>query len=149
MTRSIPKSPEEIGRILEPLGDFWLHWGFAPWEAGPLTGVARMQHFVKDGFLARIAEYRAWDCIVWNSGTKNDREGLWRAIRPLQDVMTQRFVFIVPDPWTTRRIKSFYAGLRGYAEFHAYLPTADGGRGTTGIKDLTGLIDMSLRLGIA
>lgn len=148
MEYTIPQSPEALGRVLAPLDDFWRHWGFAPWSAGPLTGVSRMQHFVKDGFLARIAEYRAWDYIVWNSGTAEDRETLWRAIRPLEDVMTQRFLFIVPEPWTKRRIRSFYAGLKGYVEFHAYLPTDSGGFGATEIKDLTGLVNMGLRLGL-
>lgn len=148
MDYSIPQSPEEIGRILEPLDDFWRHWGFESWEMGPLTGVSRRQHFIKDGFLARIAEYQAWDYIVWDSGTEEDRENLWRTMRPLDDVMTQRFLFIVAEPWTTRRIRSFYAGLKGYAEFYAYLPTGDGGRGATEVKDLTGLVDMGIRLGM-
>lgn len=148
MDYTVPQSLKTLRNVLAPLDDFWRHWGFAPWNMGPFTGVSRMQHFVKDGFLARIAEYRAWDYIIWDSGTEKDRENLWRTIRPLEDVMTQRFLFLVAEPWTIRRIKSFYAGLRGYAEFYAYLPTADGGLGSTEIKDLTGLIDMGLRLGL-
>ncbi len=148
MDHGLPQSPEEIGRVLASLADFWRHWGFEPWKTGPFTGVSRMQHFIKDGFLARIAEYRAWDYIVWEAGTAEDRETLWRGIRPLDDVMTQRFLFIVPEPWAKRRVKSFYAGLKGYLEFYAYLPTGDGGLGAVEIKDLTGLVDMGIRLGM-
>lgn len=148
MEYTIPTSLEDIGARLEALADFWEHWGFEPWELGPFTGVSRGQHFIKDGFLGRIAEYKAWDCIVWGSATEADRDNLWRTVRPMDDVMTQRFVFVLPDPWTTRRIKSFYAGLRGYVEFYAYFPTLDGGAGTKEVKDLTTLVDMGLRLSL-
>ena len=144
----IPQSVEELGNILEPLDEFWEHWGFEPWEMGPFTGVSRLQHFRKDGILGPIAEYQAWDCIVWEPGTEEEREHLWRTMRPLEDVMTQRFVFLVDNPWTTRRIKSFYAGLKGYVEFYAYFPTRDGGLGTTEVRDLTDLVDMGIRLSV-
>lgn len=142
----IPTDVAEIGEILDPLDEFWEHWGFEPWSLGPFEGVCRLQRFVKEGILGPIAEYQAWDCIVWESGTKEDREHLWKTIRPMEGVMTQRFVFIVDAPWPERRIKSFFAGLQGYVEFFAYLPTQDGGRGTSEVGDLTDLVDMGIRL---
>lgn len=147
MDYSIPTHLEEIGRLLAPLDAFWEHWGFEPWSMGPLSGVSRMQRFVKDGILGPVAEYHAWDCIIWGSGTEEDRNNLWKNLRPMKDIMTQRFVFIVPEPWSDRRIKSFFAGFRGYVEFYAYFPTTEGGRGTAEVKDLTGLVDMGIRLG--
>lgn len=145
---AVPQTLDAIGRILEPLDAFWDHWGFEPWSRGPFIGVARRQRFIKDGFLGPIAEYRAWDCIVWASGTGEDREKLWRSLRPRPEVMTQRFVFLVENPWTERRIRSFLLGFRGYAEFYAYRPAPDGGRGCTDAKDLTTLVDMGIRLSL-
>lgn len=143
----IPDSVDEIGGILRSLGEFWRHWGFEPWEQGPLAGVSRTQRFIKDGILGPVAEYKAWDCIVWDSGTEEDREQLWKTIRPCPDTMTQRFVFLVDAPWTRRRIRSFALGFKGYVEFYAYLPTQAGGLGCMDVKDLTGLVDMGMRLG--
>ena len=146
MDYDIPDDIAAIGRILEPLDDFWEHWGFEPWDKGPFTGVSRLQRFVKDGFLGPIAEYRAWDCIVWGSATAEDREILWKTLRPLPEIMTQRFVFLVDKPWAARRIRSFSLGFKGYAEFYAYRPTRDGGEGCMDVQDLTGLVDMGIRL---
>lgn len=142
-----PDSIEETGRILESLDDFWAHWGFEPWRAEPFAGVSRVQRFVKDGFLGPIAEYGAWDCIVWASGTEEDRERLWKSIRPLPEIMTQRFVFLLDRPWAGRRIRSFTLGFKGYAEFYAYRPNCFGEPGRAEVKDLTALVDMGLSLG--
>ncbi|CAK7054183.1 MAG: hypothetical protein DELT_01140 [Desulfovibrio sp.] len=138
-------SVEEIGRALEPLHEFWDHWGFEPWAEGPFAGVARRQRFVKDGFLGTIAEYMAWDCIAWRAGTHEEREALWRSIKPLPEIMTQRFLFLVDEPWTKRRVQSFSWGFKGYAEFYAYRPSPEGGIGGTGVKDLADLVDMGVR----
>gem|GEM_PF-383692 len=146
MNYSIPTDVAEIGRLLAPLDEFWEHWGFESWSMGPFSGVSRVQRFVKEGILGPVAQYRAWDAIVWDSGTEDDRGNLWKTLRPLEDIMTQRFVFIVSDPWPERRIKSFFAGFKGYAEFYAYFPTHEGGIGTKDVKDLTGLVDMGIRL---
>lgn len=146
MNYSIPTDVEEIGRLLASLDEFWEHWGFKPWSMGPFSGVSRVQRFVKEGILGPVAEYQAWDCIVWGSGTEEDRENLWKTLRPLEEIMTQRFVFIVPEPWDDRRIKSFFAGFKGYVEFYAYFPRPEGGLGTKEVKDLTGLVDMGIRL---
>lgn len=143
----IPAKASAVGEILAPLSEFWEHWGFESWSDGPFRGVFRQQRFVKEGILGPVAEYKARECIVWESGTEEDRRALWKRLRPIEDVMTQRFVFILEEPWPDRRIKSFFAGLRGYAEFYAYFPTEDGGRGTTEIGDLTGLINMGIRYG--
>lgn len=144
----IPQSLDLIGEHLVCVNDFWDHWGFEPWEMGPLAGVSRHQHFIKDGFLGRIAEYRAWDCIVWAPGAEEDRKNLWNTMRPLKDVMTQRFLFLVPNPWPERRIKSFFLGFRGYVEFYAYWPTPGGGTSAKEVKDLADLVDMGLRLAL-
>lgn len=130
--------------------DFWEHWGFEPWQRGPFSGVARVQRFVKDGFLGRIAEYRAWDRIVWQPGTPEEREALWNAAKPVPEVMTQRFLFLVHPPWTKRRIRSFVFGFRGFVEFYAYWPGEPPGavsqKGGAEPRDLTELVDMALRL---
>ena len=142
----IPYTAYQVGRILEPLCEFWEHWGFEPWEYGPFAGVARRQRFVKDGFLGKIAEYRAWDYIIWCSGKAEDRETLWESITPIPEILTQRFLFLLDEPWTKRRIKSFFLGFKGYAEFHAYRPLPGGGIGCGDVKDLTDLVEMGIRL---
>lgn len=122
----------------------WRHWGFEAWREGGLAGVARRQRFVKDGLLGPIAEYKAWDYIIWESGRPEDREALWASLRPRPEVMTQRFLFLLPETWPGRRIKSFWLGFRGYAEFYAYWPLTGPGSGQLP-ADLTGLVDLALK----
>ncbi len=122
---------------------FWRHWGFEPWSHGALAGAARRQRFVKDGLLGRIAEYGAWDYIVWRPGTPEDREALWAGLRPRPDIMTQRFLMLRPGPRPGRRVKSFRLGFCGYAELYEYWPGA--GRSTGAPADLAGLADLALR----
>ena len=140
-----PVPAQDVGGILAPLDGFWEHWGFEPWSDGSLRGVSRLQRFVKDGFLGRIAEYRAWDCIVWEAGTADDRERIWKTARPMPDVMTQRFVFLLDQSWPKRRIRSFAFGFRGYLEFFGYRPAHPGSE-CAGARDLTDLVDMGMRL---
>ena len=128
---------------LSSLHQFWEHWGFSPWQSLPFAGVARRQRFVKDGILGSVAEYGAWEAIVWRSGSQADRNALWKALSPLPEVITQRFLFLLPDPWPERRIRSFLLGFRGYAEFYAYHPDKPG---HPKVRDLTGLIDLALTL---
>ncbi|UQZ88906.1 hypothetical protein C4J81_06730 [Deltaproteobacteria bacterium Smac51] len=134
-------SSEEISRKLSASPALWAHWGFEPWRDGALGGVFRPQHFVKDGFLGRIAEYGARDCIIWETGGESDRQRLWESIKPIPEVMTQRFLFILPEPWPKRRIKSFWLGFKGYLEFYAWWPEAE----TAAPPDLTGLVKLGLR----
>jgi hypothetical protein len=140
---------EAMGKRLASVDEFWEYWGFEPWDSPPFSGVVRRQRFVKEGILGPIAEYQALDYIAWAAGSEEDREILWQTVRPMENVMTQRFLFIVEAPWTNRRIKSFFAGLKGYVEFYAYRPTDGGGLGTTHVADLTELVHMGLRLGMA
>lgn len=132
-----------LAKRLSAPHDFWEHWGFAPWSSGQLSGVARTQRFVKDGLLGSIAEYQAWEAILWEPGTEEQRRALWRSRTPLTEVLTQRFLFLLPDPWPERRIRSFLFGLRGYVEFFAYCP---GRPGHDKVRDLTGLVDLALAL---
>lgn len=139
-------SADELKNFLAGQSGLWAHWGFEPWADGRLNGVARRQHFVKDGFIGRIAEYAAWDYIVWEPGAADDRERLWREARPRPQVMTQRFLFLTPEVWPKRRIKSFRLGFGGYLEFYAYWPGGEGeAKGPGEPADLTGLVDLALR----
>ena len=144
----MPHSLAAIRHCLASLDGFWEHWGFELWKQDSFVGVSRRQRFVKKGLLGPIAEYQALDYIVWESGSGEDRENFWNRLRPMENIMTQRFLFLVEIPWDRRRIKSFFAGLKGYAEFYAYLPTKDGGLGTKDIPDLTALVDMGIRLSV-
>ncbi len=144
-----PGGPEpdqgRLGAALAGRTDFWTHWGFEPWSRGALTGVARRQRFVKDGFLGRVAEYGAWDYLVWRPGRPEDREQLWAALTPRPEIMTQRFLFIAPGLRAGRRLKSFWLGVRGYAEFFSYWPWAPSSGKNGAPPDLTGLVDLALR----
>ncbi|MBE1237189.1 hypothetical protein IHV25_05950 [Phaeovibrio sulfidiphilus] len=140
-------SEDEIERIGDRLSrhtGFWEHWGFSPWAEGPFRGVARHQRFVKSGVLGPVAEYGARDVIVWSCGTGAEREALWRSVRPVPDVITQRFLFLLPEPWTGRRIRSFLLGFRGYVEFYAVSP--GGAPAHRRVRDLSGLVDLALGL---
>jgi hypothetical protein len=104
--------------------------------------VARKQRFTKDGILGGVAEYHAWDYILWSTGSAAEREQLWRSLAPLPDVMTQRFLFLLDTPWPTRRIRSFWLGARGYVEFYAYWPGVSPREDPV---DLTGLVHLAMR----
>ncbi|MDR1359614.1 MAG: hypothetical protein LBJ82_01420 [Deltaproteobacteria bacterium] len=129
--------------LLAAAPGFWEHWGFVPWAEGQLSGVSREQHLIKDGFLGRIAEYRAFDCIIWNVGTARDRESLWRGLAPLPEVMTQRFLFLKDDPAPRRRVRSFWGGIRGFAEFYSFWP---GAAKENAPRDLSGLVLLALKM---
>jgi hypothetical protein len=128
---------------LRELREFWEHWGFVPWDSPPFAGVSRLQRFVKNGILGRIAEFQAMDYIVLEGGTEEEREKLWRKRGPLPEIMTQRFLFLLENPWPERRIRSFALGFKGYLEFYSYRP---GGEGNFKARDLTGLVDLGLDL---
>jgi len=133
---------DDLAEFLAGQVPFWHHWGFKPWSEGPLAGVSRRQRFVKDGFLGPIAEYGAWDYIVWAYGREEDRGRLWKSLNPLPEIMTQRFLFVLPNPWPERRIRSFCLGFKGYAEFYAYWPGSPQNKKLP--PDLTGLVDLAL-----
>lgn len=133
------------------LQNFWNHWGFTLWSLPPFAGVCRVQRFIKNGFLGKIAEYQAWEAIVWQCGSQDARNLLWKNSKPMPEVLTQRFLFLVPDPWPERRIRSFFFGLRGYLEFYAYdprpfPPDCRTCMGHPKVQDLTGLVDLAVGL---
>ena len=135
--------PSSFPARLAVATDFWEYWGFVPWTRGRLSGVSRDQHFIKAGFLGRIAEFRAFDCIIWEVGSGEEREALWRALAPLPEVMTQRFLFLRDEPAPRRRIRSFWGGLRGFAEFYSFWPGAET---SDAPRDLSGLVLLALDL---
>jgi hypothetical protein len=125
------------------LHDFWKHWGFSPWNLPPFVGVSRRQSFVKSGILGRVADFGALDHIIWESGTEEERMRLWQSRRSIPEIMTQRFLFLLENPWPERRIRSFAWGFRGYVEFYAFLPN---GGGSPKAHDLSGLVDLGFKL---
>lgn len=135
--------PESFKQICESHPDFWAHWGFEPWRTDDLVGVRRDQRFIKSGLLGPVADYNAVEFIVWETGDELVRERLWQTIGPLPEVITQRFLFVLPTPWTERKIRSFRLGFRGYLEFYAYWP---GSGAHKKAADLTGLVDLVLKL---
>jgi hypothetical protein len=137
--------PEQTNSLaaLGGLHEFWEHWGFEPVRNPPFAGVRRKQQFIKSGLLGRLAEFNALDCILWSCGTAEDREDLWRTCTPVSEVMTQRFLFLLENPWLERRIRSFFWGFRGYLEFYAYWP---GFESNVKVRDLSGLVDLGLGL---
>ncbi len=142
-TTTLPAQAASLADTLASRHDFWEYWGFEPWQSGPFVGVSRKQRFVKDGILGPVAEYKAWEAIVWAPGTAEEREALWRRCAPLPETMTQRFLFLLDEPWTTRRIRSFALGFRGFLEFYAYWPAASV---HPKARDLAGLIDLALTI---
>lgn len=148
-----PRPADDPAAQLSGLTEFWQYWGFKPWKQGPFEGVARMQHFVKDSFLGHIAEYNAWDYIIWTPGSAEEREELWNSLKPLSNAMTQRYLFLLENPWTKRRARSFYLGFKGYAEFYAYWPEPwehpdDPVSSQVEPQDLTGLVRLGMRQGV-
>ena len=100
--------------------DLWRYWGFDYWESNGVVGVKRRVAFVKPAMIGEVARYYAEDTIVWSPVCSADLETLWRSIKPIEDVMTQRFLFLTDTTPPICRIKSFLFGIRGYLEFHSY-----------------------------
>ena len=138
-TKTTPDSAE-FGDFLASQKNLWEYWGFEPWQQGSFAGVARRQRFVKGGLLGPVAEYSAWEAIVWVPGTVEEREHLWHSCVPIPDTITQRFLFLLEAPWSRRRIRSFALGFRGFLEFYAYWP---GAKSHPKARDLTGLVDLA------
>lgn len=136
---------QQLVERLEATPALWTHWGFESWSQGPLTGVFRRQLFIKGGILGRIAEYGARDYIIWHCGSPEDREQLWRNLKPLPEIMTQRVLFVRRDERPARRIKSFWFGFRGYLEFFSYWP-GDDLKINPAPADLTGLVELALNV---
>jgi hypothetical protein len=134
---------DALATHLAALPDFWTHWGFIPWHDGPFAGVARTQRFIKGGLIGCVAEYHAWEAILWTPGSEEARQELWKKRSPMPEVITQRFLFLLPAPRPERRIRSFCFGLRGYLEFYAYYP---GSTSHNRVQDLAGLVDLALKL---
>lgn len=121
----------------------WNYWGFEPWNLGELSGVRRRIAFVKPALIGEVARYYAVDTIVWAVGSDASRENLWTSTRPIEEVMTQRFLFLIDGEIQLFRIQSFMFGFKGYKEFHSYWP----GRGwNRRIKDLAPLIDKAIEI---
>jgi len=143
MKKSSQDLTTNVGELLAVVPDFWEYWGFIPWQHGCFKGVAREQHFIKRGFLGPIAEYGAWEAIVWECGSQGERDVLWNSCKSIPEVMTQRYLFLLEDPWTGRKIRSLAWGFKGYVEYYSYWP---GFTGDKMIKDLTGLVDLALAI---
>ena len=123
--------------------DLWRYWGFEPWNSGEMSGVQRKIAFVKPALLGEVARYYAIDTIVWVPASERARENLWTSTQPIEDVMTQRFMFLLDQEASLFRIKSFFFGFKGYREFHSYWP----GRGwNRRLKDLAPLVDKAIEL---
>ncbi len=129
--------------IMEHDLELWHYWGFEEWNWNGLTGVTRRVRFVKGALLGEVARYFAEDTIIWNCGDEYNRELLWRSLCPKEDVVSQRFMFLLDRPKPLRQIRSFLFGLRGFAEYHSYWP---GGCYDVRLKDLAPLVDKALCL---
>lgn len=121
----------------------WSYWGFEPWNLGELSGVRRRVAFVKPALIGEVARYYAVDTIVWTAGSDASRENLWSSTHPVEDVMTQRFLFLIDREAPLFRIQSFMLGFKGYKEFHTYWP---GGKWNRRIKDLAPLVDKAIEI---
>lgn len=137
------KTMHSIVKMMTSDMDLWRYWGFEPWSMGNLSGVRRKIAFVKPALIGEVARYYAIDTIVWAPTSERDREKLWTSIRPAEDVMTQRFMFLLDQEASLFRIKSFLLGFRGYKEFHSYWP---GRKWNRRLKDLAPLVDKAIAL---
>lgn len=134
---------DSLVKIMEYDMGLWDYWGFKPWNLGAMSGVKRKVAFVKPALLGEVARYYAVDTIVWCLTSETERENLWNSASPIEDVMTQRFLFLVDLEPPLHRIKSFLFGFRGYKEFHSYWP---GRQCHKRLNDLAPLVDKAIAL---
>lgn len=135
-----------------PLDIFWesllcenplmREWGFSPWSCDKLVGLTRRVTFVKGALLGEVARYYAEDTVIWHCGSDADREFLWSTLKPKRDVQSQRFLFLLKKGASFSRIRSFFWGLGGFAEFHAFHP---GDLPCKRVIDLQGIILMAAK----
>ena len=118
----------------------WTYLGFEPWEHKEMQGVCRKITLIKSGLLGKVAEYYAWDYIVWRHQEKRDIEYLFKEWLPMSDVVTQRFMF-VGTLWPRRKARSYCCGLKGFLEVYAYMP---GEPYHPKIKDIVPPVDFAL-----
>ncbi|EHM10310.1 hypothetical protein TheveDRAFT_1186 [Thermanaerovibrio velox DSM 12556] len=104
--------------------------GFKPWGWRDFNGVRRRVAFVKGGLLGEVCRYYAFDHILWGEFSGGHAEDLIGSVRPMENVMTQRFLL-----WSglngdgKRRVRSFLFGLRGFAEVCLLGPGIEAPRG--------------------
>jgi len=132
-----------LAKMMEHDMGLWGYWGFEPWHLGAMSGVRRRVAFVKPALIGEVARYYAIDTIVWVTASEAARENLWTSTRPAEDVMTQRFLFLVDDEKPQCRIKSFLFGIKGYKELYTYWP---GKQMHRRLQDLAPLVDKALAL---
>ena len=121
----------------------WEYLKFEPWSDKNLRGVSRKITFVKGGFIGKVAEYYVMDYIIWEHCGFSDIERIYKACKPMIDVMTQRFLFVgnvIGAPLL--KTKSFWLGLGGYLEVFSYVP---GGDFHPKIKDVIPFVDFALK----
>lgn len=134
---------DSLAKIMECDMGLWDYWGFKPWNLGAMAGVRRKIAFVKPALLGEVARYYAVDTIVWSPASEAAREHLWSSTRPVEDVMTQRFLFLIDQNPPLHSIKSFLFGFKGYKEFHSYWP---GRQYPKRLNDLAPLVDKAIAL---
>ena len=131
-----------LDKIMESDPGLWEYWGFSLWSWGALGGVSRRVTFIKPALLGEVAKYYAEDTVIWRCGCEADRDALWKSLRPKEDLMTQRYLFLTQDSFK-RRVKTFMFGIKGMAEFHSYMP---GQKFIKSLKDLAPLVDRAAAL---
>lgn len=120
------------------LDEYWKHWGFSPFCSQELEGVSRRVTFSKGALLGEVARYYSHDTILWKHSGEETACALLRDARPLEDVMTQRFVLLVETGEGRPRVRSFCFGFRGFVEVLLYRAE---GKAYRKFRDLTDLID--------
>lgn len=116
---------------------FWDEWRFLPWSDQTASGLYRRVDFIKAGIIGEVGRYVADDYIIW-SYNDDDLSRIFHSAKPAENLMLQRFIFLKPDGETEYKSRSFWLGLRGFAEMYQYSPLKSRPKQ---IKDLGYLID--------
>ena len=129
--------------VLGKMMDFWSHAGFEPWEHKGMEGVFRQVTFVKDSHMGVIAEYYAYDYIVWTHRGETDGDYILENWKPLKETMMQRFILLEDNATEKRKVRSFLFGFKGYLEVYHYSVK---GTYDKKFRDLVPIIDKGMEL---
>ena len=138
---SLPVGDPGQAKLLQSIPDFWNECSFEPWQWRQFEGVHRRITFRKGSLLGEVASYFVDDYIVWQYDGHTQLsavEALLAHWRPVEDVMSHRFLVLGDHSGSRPVRRHFWLGIRGWMEI---LPYCFGGTAHDKFKDLAYLAD--------
>ncbi len=116
------------------MNEIMAEMGFDPYKGKFGKGWFRYIKAIKGGLLGEVGSYYLHDYILIEYPSKED---IISMLTPVDGVMTQR-IALVADHWDEKHVsKSFWFGLKGFAEVAYISPHAEGKYAPKKFRDLS------------